>query len=304
MSQKTLIKVPTPNGVQNGQTLTWNLTRGQTYHGLILNMGGNSLASFGEVRLNINGQTRFKALASEIDMMNQFDRLQGADSVGRLFIHFDRPGLRTIGAREETAIDTGAVANALPNGNFGTGVTSFTLEIDIKTLSNLASITVGGVTEPAGSNAGASATSKLTGLALTSVSKGNGAGSIKYINVHNRTVGQAGSVEFSDLFTRPTEVYLQRVFISLTGSGSPALTDFTFRRDNYELWYADPVTMNSMYINNESRAPQSGWFVFDTGFDSDGFNFYDLAKAQDKRIILNVSAECNVRMITETIGVL
>lgn len=303
MSQKSLVQMPTPTGVQNNQTLTWMVNRGLTYHTILLNMGGNNVSSFGEVRVNINGQTRIKALASEIDTMNQFDGLLGADACGQLIINFDRIGLLSVGGREMTAIDTGVVNKPMATGKMGIGVTSFNIEIDVGTLSNLASITLNGVTQPAGSNSGSTATTKLTGKALVSKSNNVGSGTIKLIDTQNRTTSVSGITEISDLFMRPNELYLNRFFVKLSGSGTPVLNRLTVRRNNYDLFDVEPLLSNMLHTNGV-KSPQSGWYVFDTTYDGDGSNVIDLQKAQDMRLVLDVSSAANIRIVKETIGVL
>lgn len=107
---KDFRRLPSANGVVEGQTATINLPVGGTYHGVMLDTSGSTTLDEGdisEIRVNANGKTIMRASGDDLDLQNAFEGKQIMTSADLLYVDFERHGLKTRGGVELTAIGTG-----------------------------------------------------------------------------------------------------------------------------------------------------------------------------------------------------
>lgn len=125
----SLKKMPTPLGIGAGQTASVNLPLGLTYNRLYIRCNAQisgspkdlAAADWGtvvdEIRLMVNGDARITITAADLVKMNTYYGF--APKAGVLDLFLSRPWMRTIGGEDQTAYGT-------------IGMSTFTLEIDIK----------------------------------------------------------------------------------------------------------------------------------------------------------------------------
>jgi hypothetical protein len=123
-------KMPAPNAVAASSTSTFKLPIGRRYHSLLLIATGTAavVSDITEVRILANEKVIQRFSGADREMMNLFDgRETAAVNAGRfeLVIPFDRYGLLTRAAEEETALNTGSV------GADGRAIKSLSVEVDL-----------------------------------------------------------------------------------------------------------------------------------------------------------------------------
>lgn len=134
-------KMPTPGTTSPGETATFNLPLGPTYHRLNIRLtaaasGGTPALVpaadwgnyIGEIRLMVNGDTRIEIDAADLVKLNQYHG-QALDN-GVLPLFLSQPWMRTPAGEDNTAYGTAA------------GMASFTLEIDLVSGVEIGSLTV------------------------------------------------------------------------------------------------------------------------------------------------------------------
>jgi hypothetical protein len=115
--------MPSADGVAAGQTASFRLPIGRTYHTLLLTYAGVTLAQMNELRVVANGKVIQRVTGGAFaDSRNLFIKRAAANGV--LAIDFDRPGMRLKDGEEYTALGTGVADDPQ-------AVTTLTLEIDI-----------------------------------------------------------------------------------------------------------------------------------------------------------------------------
>lgn len=288
MGLKSTIKLPNPEGVAAGGTATFRIPVGNRIHALYLlynyDATNQNLADFTEIRLFINGVIFQRFSATQRNTLNAFDRKSTVN--GFLEIPFDRYGLKTVAAQEETALNTG-VADKM-----GRKISSMYMEVDI------ASGTV-------------IAASDLTlyakvSDAIRTMPNGEpaGPGTIPFIRTEQRTsAGADTDFQISDLVNpgvnAPDKVALSRVtFIPSTG----ALSTLKIDRNQY-LIFDRTAALNSAIQGNGVRTAQSGYYTIDTGENGQGGDMIDLFGMTDYRYRLGVSTGMTITALSEYLGV-
>lgn len=282
MGTKTTTELPRPEGVVAGGTATFRIPVGKRIHALYLGYAYDAttqnVADFTEIRIFANGNVIQRFTGTERDVLNQFDK-KGA-STGVLEIPFDRSGLKTLAAQEETAINT-AVADSE-----GRKITSMYMEIDLDSGMTIAA-------------------TNLTLHAKQSDAIAGGPGTIPYILREQRNpAGADTDFQISDLVNpgvnAPNKIALNRVtFVPSTGSLSKLMID----RNTYTIIERSDA-LNRVIQGNGVRTAQSGYYTIDTTENGYGGEPIELFGMTDYRYRLNVSAAMTLTCISEYLGVL
>ena len=148
MSTRFTVKMPTPLGVGQGQVASVQLPLGMTYERLLIvakydnagtptDIAATSAAwgaQFDDIRLIVDGDTRIEIAAADLFAMNAYYGIQQVGGVLPLFL--SQPNARTIDGEDSTAYGTAS------------GMSSFTLEMEIKSDAAIHSIEVYAMQSP------------------------------------------------------------------------------------------------------------------------------------------------------------
>jgi hypothetical protein len=135
-----LQKLPSPQGVVNGQTSTISLPLGPTYERLdihALREGGSSGPigwQFANIKLIVDGRTQIELTGEELRSLNQYHGHSLVDNV--LSLHLANPHARTMGGE-----DLGAYGTAV-NADGSLSVQSMVLELELAGAANLSKLEV------------------------------------------------------------------------------------------------------------------------------------------------------------------
>ena len=264
------VRLPGFEGVAAGQTATLRLPIGRKYHALFIAYAGVTLAQMTEIRVIANGKPIHRYTAAERDTINQFDGIVAA--AGILTIPFNRVGLKTRAAEEETAINTG-----------GPGFASLTVEIDI--------------------DAAAAAPAFAGPRAKVSAGDSSSIGTILHIRKYTRAAAGAGDFEISDLpFGSATSLFLNRVIF-----GTAISTALKLERNLFSI-FDRSATLNSLIQTDGVRTPQANYFVLDPaemGYAGDVISMINddnNKPVSDMRFTHTVSGAGTITCIVETLG--
>lgn len=259
MSLMLTRKMPSFEGVAAGQTATCRLPIGLTYHQILVNYSGVTLAQMDEIRLIANGKTIQRWIGGDVlDAVNQFDGRNAANGV--LVLDLERYGLRTRAGVELTAIGTGDKKDPAP-------ISTLYLEIDI--------------------NAAA------TGPVLSAKAIQSGprpSGPLKQVRVFGYDPAGSGSFEISDL---PKLGPIGRVILK---SGS--VNSLKIERDGYTV-FERATAENEAVQKDGIRVPQAGYWVYDPSETGNGQDALEVAGVQDLRFTLDMAAAGHVDVIVE-----
>ena len=270
------LRMPSPDSVAPCQTATVKFPIGNRYHELQVAYSGVTLAQMTEIRMYLNGKVFQTFSGVDRDKFNQFDGLSAASGI--LKIPFDRQGLKTLAAEEETAIDTGRIDPLKDPERNGEQVTSFYMEIDIDP----------GATAP---------TFKVN--ATVSESLGIGVGMVLHIKRDTRTFGGKGEFDVSDLaYGKSTSMYLNRVWFKPSAG---QLDKQRIERNTVVLFERDKA-LNEFLQGDGVRHPQSGYQVIDRTERGLGGDPIMLVGASDFRYILTASTGMTLTIFSENLG--
>ena len=263
----TTRKMPGFEGVAAAQTATLRLPISRTYHKLLVNYAGVTLAQMTSVRLVANGEVITRLTGADlIDSINQFER-RGA-AAGLLVIDFERYGLLSREGREVTALGTGIVDRAVDPFP----ITTLALEIDIDA---------------------AAAAPVLSAKAVQSQARP--IGFIKKIREYNYSPSAAGVYEISDL---PKRGIINK--ISFANHVANVYTTLVVERDNF-IVFERTVAENELAQNDGVRTPQADLVVYDLterGYASEGLVTENVA---DLRFKIGVTNPGVMKVIVESI---
>lgn len=254
------------SGVAGGQTATLDCQIGPSYHQILVNYAGVTLAQMTGIRVIANGVTIHRYLSGEqLDAHNQHQGRAAANGI--LVVDFERYGLKTRGATDVTKLGTGAPYDAKNNP---TPITTLSVEIDI----------AAAATAPVLSAKAVQSGSAPTGL-------------IKKIKQFTPQAGAIGEMQIADL---PRGDLINQIrFESSNVNSCKILTNnvevFTRTKAENDLMQSDGV-----------RAPVADSFVFDlteAGYGGEGLVTRGL---NDLRINLDMAAAGNVPTMVEYIG--
>jgi len=254
--------MPSADGVAAGQTATFRLPIGRTYHALLLSYSGVTLAQMTEIRLAANGKV-FRRITggTRQDTFNKFFGLAAANGILR--IDLDRPGMRLKEGEEFTSFGTGIAEDPQR-------VTTFHMEIDID----------GAAVAPA--------------LSLKAIqSDPTPLNLIAKIREFSYSPAGAGDYEIVDL---PRGDLIGRVWFF-----SPHINSLTVERDGF-IAFERTAAENSFVQTDGYRAPQTNVFVFDPSENGFAGEALATAGVQDLRFRLNIGAGGLVTTVVEYIG--
>jgi len=259
---RVTLRMPAPNGVAPGQTATFPLPIGRTYHTLLLNYSGITLAQMTEIRLVANGKVMRRITGgTRQDTFNKFCNLAAA--AGILRIDLDRPGMRLKDGEEFTALGTG-----FPNDP--QQVVTLNLEIDI------------------------SAAAAAPAFSLKAIqSEPRPFGMIAKIREFTHNAVAAGDFEIADL---PRGDIIGRIWLSAAGINSVRI-----ERDGFVL-FERTAAENTMVQLDGFRTPQANYFVIDPSENGFAGEAYATNGAQDFRLIVNVAGAVAIPTIVEYLG--
>lgn len=259
---RVTLKMPSATGVAPGQTATFALPIGRTYHNLLLTYAGVTLAQMTEIRLVANGKVMRRITGGvRQDTFNKFCGLAAA--AGILQIPLDRPSMRLKDGEEFTALGTGFA-------NDPQQVVNLALEIDIDA---------------------AAAAPALSLKAIQSEPRPFGA--IAKIREFSHNPAAAGQFEIADL---PRGDAVGRIWLNKAGINSVRI-----ERDGFVL-FERTAAENEMVQNDGYRVAQANYFVIDPSENGFAGEAFDLRTAQDFRVIIDVAAGGVMPVIVEYLG--
>lgn len=259
---RVTLRMPSAQGVGAGQTATFRLPIGRTYHNLLLTYSGVTLAQMTEIRLVVNGKTQRRITGGDWqDSLNKFVKHAAANGVLR--IDLDRSRMRLKGGEEFTAIGTGVQGDPQQ-------ITTMSLEIDI--------------------DAGAAAPA----LALKAIqSDPSPAGMISKLREFSYAPSAGGDYEIADL---PKGDLIGRIYFRKAGINSVKI-----ERDGFVV-FERTAAENSLIQTDGERAPQADVFIFDPSELGFAGEQLATAGVQDLRITVNVAAGGAMPVVVEYIG--
>ena len=262
--------------VQAGSQAVVNLPIGPTYLDLDLKFAGVTLAQINEIRVKINNEIRHRYSATELNFMNRRVGMPDAATTGQLKIAFVRFGLKTLQQEVSTALVTG-VADAA-----GRIITSLVVEIDIDSAASAPAFDLFcNVSDP------------IEG----------GPGYILSIFRDTFEAAVTGEKTISNLYTPgdPKRLLLNRHFMFLDET---KLDRFRVLRNNFEIWDHTPAS-STIEEGTFGKNGFSNVVVIDPTIRNYGGNGFELARATDYRLLLNLNASVSqVTILSEFVGLL
>lgn len=274
-------RMPAAQSVVAGQTTTFRLPIGRSYHELQLIGGGTAFAptDLTEIRLLLNNKVVQRYSGGDRDIMNMFDgRNPAALSAAQfmLILPLDRYGLLTKAGEEETAINTGSV-----DPKTGRVINAFSVEIDV-------------------TGAGtATGTLTMDLYATTSESIDGGPGTVPYLLKSTRDFSSASEYMLSDLPRGGvTTQFMDRIFLKpSTGS----LDIFRVEANQYKV-FERSAALNERKQSDGIRVPQAGWYVIDRTEHGYGGDPFDLRNLDDWRVVFTTSGALTLTVYSQYLG--
>lgn len=264
------IKLQNVTGVAAGHTAVLELPVGWTYHSILFEYSGVTLAQLGAIDVVINGDI-LDSYKNATQLQNVCNAYRGMKSTsGILELNFTRPNLLVKEAREVSAVGTGIADD--PNK-----INTFEVRIDI--------------------DSGASAPKiKATGI----VSSPQPSGLIRKTRHFSFDSQQSGDFEISSL---PRGEDIDRIYFRGydNGNSTVAINNIELKINN-SLVYQRSAALNNHIQKNGVRTAVSGWFVFDPselGYGKEALNTQGL---NEMIFILNLASQCRVDAIVEYFG--
>ena len=273
-------KMPAPQSVVAGQTTVFRLPIGRRYHSLVLDGTGTAfaVADLSEIRILVNNKIIQRFSGTDRNAMNKFDGREDAaisDAAFSLVIPFDRYGLLTKAAEEETALNTGSV-----DPQTGRSITSLSVEVDI-------------------ASSGPSGTLALNMNATTSEALPGGAGSVPYIAKAVNDYASAAEYEQSDIPRGGISTqFIDKVFYKPSTS---TLDTIKVKANGYVL-FERTAALNERIQRDGIRVPQNGWYVIDRTEHGYGGDPFDVRGLDDFRTVFTTGAALTLTRYTHYIG--
>lgn len=246
-------------GVAAGQTASIRLPLGSTYHQVLLEYSGVTLAQMTEIRAMINGSPQIVLPSGTLaDVVNQYEGRAAAS--GTLVLDLERYGLATKANRELTALGTGHPKDPNP-------IRTAFIEVDIDAAAAAPALT---------------AKARMSGTRVS--------GLVKHVRKFILNPSAAGDFEWSNL---PLIGALNKLHFSGTGINSIKAS-----LDNFEV-FNRTAAENNLIQTDGIRVPQSNFFVLDPSELGDGQDFFGMQGAEDVRFTLNMAAATTVTVLAE-----
>ncbi|MEG9862957.1 MAG: major capsid protein P2 [Flavobacteriales bacterium] len=264
---KTTRRMPSFESVSGGATATLRMPIGLTYHQLLINYSGITLAQMDEIRLIANGQlVRRYTSGEQLDNINQFQGRAAANGI--LIFDFERYGLNTRAARELTAFGTGVEQDPQR-------VTTLTLEIDINSAA----------TSPV-----------LSAEAIQS--NATVLGAINLVRNFSYNAPSVGEYEISDL--------PKGNLINQARFENANISKIKVERNNYIIFERSKAE-NDLIQSDGKRVPTAAAYVIDPTEVGDGAEGLATRNVQgqvvqDLRFVLTMSAAGDVPLCVDYIG--
>lgn len=262
-------RLPGFEGVAAGNTATLRIPLGPTYHQILIDYSGVTLAQLTDIKASINGVT-FQDFRSgeELDIYNQYDGKAAANGI--LVLDFERAALRTKPLREITAIGT--------NGGVEGGVipSTFTLEISIDI---------------------AAAAPALAARARMSAPRPLDL--VKKVRRFSLDANIVGENEFANI---PRQELISRIFFD--ESNVTSIDRLKVELNQFEIFDRTRAE-NELYQTDLSegvRVPQANYFVYDLLEARFGDTMLNAAGSQDFRLKPTVTGAGAVPTTVEYLG--
>jgi len=255
--------MPSAEGVAAGQTATFRLPIGRTYHALLLSYAGATLAQLSEIRIVANGAVirRYANGGTKVDTINQFNGLSAA--AGILRIDFDRMGMRLKEGEEFTSFGTGFPGDPTP-------ITTLSLEIDID------------------------AAAIAPALALKAIqSEPRPFGLVAQYREFVYNAAGVGDYEIVDL---PKGPIIGKIFIN-----SANITRLKVEKDGFVV-FERTAAENNLIQADGYRVPQAGFYVYDPSENGFAGEALTTQGVQDLRVIVTMAAPGAIPLTVEYIG--
>ena len=261
---KTTRKLPGFEGAVAGQTATLRLPIGRTYHQILIDYSGVTLAQLNEMRLVANGDVYHRI--TELTRLDTFNKFEGRSAAaGTIIFDFDRFNMRNRAAEEIYALGTGVLEDPRK-------ITTLQLELDIDAAA------IGTVV----SARAVQSNPRPSGLVLKT-------------RQYNYNAAAAGEFEISDL---PKGEKINKIYFG--GHTANVYTSIEVERDNTIL-FSRTVAQNEQLQSDGVRTPQADFVVYDpTELGND--EFLETRGVQDLRFRLNVTNAGAIPVIVESIG--
>lgn len=258
-------KMPSFEGVAAGETGTCRLPIGLTYHQLLIEYTGVTLAQIKGIRVIADGLTFQRYTSAQVlDMMNQFNGRAAANGV--LVIDFTRYGLRTRAGEEVTALGTGVSSSETGKRELST----LSIEVDI--------------------DAAASAP-KLTCKAVQSAARP--LGFVRYVREYGYTAQGVGEFEISDI--PKGHLFSKLHFMNAD------VKSLKVKRDDF-IAFERSKAENTLIQKDGARVPQAGVFTFDPSEIGNGGETLETAGVHDLRFVCDMNAAGDVPVVVESIA--
>lgn len=267
------VKMPDAVGVGAGQTAVFTLPIGRTYHNLLLNYAGVTLAQIDAVRLKINGSTVMElGTGAQVDSRNKFDGLEAA--AGLLLINFERESLDLSIQRYAYVIGTG---HKWPDGDARQNTEAKTMQLEV----DINAAAVGTVLSLKAKQSAPQPLGLIRRMAKVTKA---------LVSSENQIIDLPRNLQ--------THRQINRFFLL-----SANTTAFKIEKDNFVMVDRTKAE-NERYQLNGWRVPQTNIVAFDPTEDGIGSNLIDVFDAQDFQIKPTLSAGETVTLFIEYVGVL
>ena len=265
---RNTLRMPGGEGVAAGQTATFRLPIGRTFHELLLTYAGVTLAQMTEIRLISNGAVLQRYLSGTfVDDYNQFEGRAAANGVLVVPVG-DRVNMKLRDGEEFTAIGTGVVDEKNPSNL----VTNLYLEIDIDAAA----------AAPAMSLKAVQSDPRVLGI-------------VKRLRTFSYNPTAAGEFVIADL---PRGDLISRIFVDDSVVGVNSLK---IERDGFTL-FERTTAENELIQADGVRVPQAGYWIFDaTELGYAGENIVTKG-AQDLRLTFDVAGGGAMPIVVEYLG--
>ena len=255
--------MPSFQGVAAGQTATVMLPIGLSYHELLMNFAGITLAQMNEIRVVANGKVIQRyASGTQLNAMNLFEGRAAATTVLTIPLG-DRFGLKSRAGIEFTKLGTGMLDDKRP-------VTSLYVEVDIDA---------------------AAAAPVLSMIAIQS--DPDYSGIIRHVNQFTYSPTTAMDFDVADL---PKGKIFNQMFFQ-----SAIVTALEIRRNGYTV-FERSLAENIVVQTDGIRVPQASSFMVDfteRGYGAEGLVTDGV---QDLRLVLTTSGVGSVPLALVSFG--
>ncbi len=277
------IPIPVSGNPTANQTYTIILPIGLRYHHIWFEMGGTTfgLAELSNVRLLANTQAIWNLTGTQLDMMNQFDKLP-AFAAGKLCLPLERVGLSDPISRYLTAFNTGIACIQSSN----VPVNDLRIEIDVANTAVAATLAVSAI--------------------VSDVNPAQSTAVLRRERTFENTPGAAGGVEFLHVKKITGDAKRRILNKVMLGDTNANITKIRILENGLEIYNRSSLLNEAVQKGPYGmRTPQAGWCAVDKTERGEYGNVENVAQLSTFELRSTaVVANANLPVIYETLGVL